>query len=348
MSSALKRALPLIISVLIGVLGAVGLVVVVDDNGDGRPDAIKVPIPGAVDVIADADGELDAAEQAEAGDPIAERQGPDVHEDLSDEVPAGVNGDEASLGLSQTFAPGLQAPQATGGAQRVSCDWRPVVNFSSRGGARPLIAVLHYTVSPNRPGTADLEVIRRLFNTPSFQASSNYLIDFEGNCWQLVREADKAWTQGNFNPRSISVEIIATGSESTTEWKASALIRRGILAALWRDVLKRNGLPLRFTNPVGCVVGRAGWTDHNSLECGNTHHDVQPAFPYRLFSKQLRGDVCGDRCKLKRRLRTRHERIHRKLREDPRCDVKTACEVIRTNNRRVHKRANRAHVDLSP
>jgi hypothetical protein len=65
------------------------------------------------------------------------------------------------------------------------------------------------------------------------------------------------------------------------------IFAKGILAALWRDVLRRNGLPLRRVNPVGCTVQRAGWTDHEALECGNDHHDVTPAFPYDVFQRQL-------------------------------------------------------------
>jgi len=184
----------------------------------------------------------------------------------------------------------LERP-SSGGAQSVSCATRYVRNRSSRGGTKPTMFVLHYTVSSNRPGTGDLDAIRGLFNSPSFSASSTYGIDFEGNCQQWVPESQKPWTQGAQNPRSISVEIIATGRESRAQWLASPLIRNGRLASLARDSMRRNGIPLTRVDPVGCGAP-AGWTDHDSLECGNSHTDVRPAFPYDVFTKQLRaGEV---------------------------------------------------------
>jgi N-acetyl-anhydromuramyl-L-alanine amidase AmpD len=183
----------------------------------------------------------------------------------------------------------LERP-SNGGAQNYACATRYVVNRSSRGGVRPTMFVLHYTVSGNRPGTGDLDAIRGLFNSPSFGASSTYGIDFEGNCQQWVPESQKPWTQGAQNPRSISVEIIATGRESRAQWLASPLIRNGRLAALARDSMRRNGIPLTRVDPVGCGAP-AGWTDHDSLECGNSHTDVRPSFPFDVFARQLRAGV---------------------------------------------------------
>jgi Putative peptidoglycan binding domain len=53
-----------------------------------------------------------------------------------------------------------------------------------------------------------------------------------------------------------------------------------------RDRLRARGPPLRRVDPSGCTP-RAGWTDHAAPECGNTHHDVLPNFPYDVLQRQL-------------------------------------------------------------
>ena len=251
------------------------------------------------------------------------------HEDLGDETPPGVPPEALERGEEQTREAKPGPPEPVGGAQNYSCPYRPVRNRSSRGGAKVRLAVLHYTVSPNRPGTGDMAAIRGLFDRRSFSASSTYLMDFEGHCWQLVPESQKPWTQGNLNPWSISIEIIATGRESRAQWLAAPIFRRGILASLWRDVHRRHGLPLRRGSAPGCGVTRTGWADHDQLGCGNNHTDVRPSFPYAVFQRQLTGPAalsCAEKVQAA---------LNRKLRPSPRLDVdgirgpKTAAAVRR-------------------
>lgn len=247
-----------------------------------EPIATPAPAPVPAPPKPDADNQVDRPSEAAR-----------THEDARDEKPPGVTEEEIEQGEEQSDRAerySLERP-SNGGAQSISCATRYVRNRSSRGGVRPTMFVLHYTVSSNRPGIGDLNAIRGLFNSPSFGASSTYGIDFAGNCQQWVPESQKPWTNGTQNPRSITVEIIATGRESRAQWLASPLIRNGRLAALARDSMRRNGIPLRRVDPVGCGAP-AGWTDHDSLECGNSHTDVRPTFPYDVFARQLRaGEV---------------------------------------------------------
>lgn len=162
------------------------------------------------------------------------------------------------------------------------CTTKLVGNFSSRSGITPRMFVLHYTVSGNRTGFSDMDAIWSWFNNSRSQASSNYLIDFEGHCYLMVSEASKAWTQGAFNSSSISIEFIATGSESAATWKGAGLAGLKKAAKVVADSIRRWDIPFRFVNPDGCTV-TAGITDHNRLECGNTHTDVEPNFPYAFF-----------------------------------------------------------------
>ncbi len=277
-----------LLATLVAIALTAGLVVAIDDTDqDGRPEHITITIgdgQAKQKVVADRDNDLERDEQSESAAVPPAREGVDVHEDARDETPPGVPAASAQKGLEQQTAPGKGPARPTGGAQNYSCPFRPVRNYSSRNGQKVLLFVLHYTVS--RPGS--LDAIRGLFNTPSFGASSHLGIEFTGRCQQWVPFSAKAWTQGNFNGRAESVEIIATGLETRAQWLASPHIRRGILASLVRDRLRANGLPLRLVDPDGCDVQQAGFTDHNRLECGNSHHDVSPNFPMDVFVRQVR------------------------------------------------------------
>lgn len=199
------------------------------------------------------------------------------HNGLRSENPAGLSAkqkdaaEEQQEALAKTDQLPIITPDAA--PQQRGCTTRLVQNFSSRRGVRPRVFVLHYTVSANRPGPSDVNAIAGLFDRPSFAASSNYVVDNEGNCLYIVRESDKAWTQAAANPISISVEIINTGHESTLAG-TTGLAKVGLVAS---DSLKRWEIPLQKGSVVGCVVKRPGIVDHNSLgACGGGHHDISP------------------------------------------------------------------------
>lgn len=232
---------------------------------------IEAPIPGDDPVI----------DQNQTQDSLDRPNGIDAHEDAKDETPPGVTPAEAKEVLEPVS--GVGEPKPLGGAELLTCPFQPVQNFSSRAGATVSEVVLHFTVSA--PGS--LDAIQNLFNTPSFAASSHIGLELNGRCEQWVKYGDKAWTQGSFNPVSVSVEIIARGTESKETWLNSAIIKQGLLASWVADRLKQFGLPPTRVNPEACTP-IAGWTDHNALECGNTHTDVQPNFPYGVFRDQVK------------------------------------------------------------
>lgn len=153
------------------------------------------------------------------------------------------------------------------------CKTELVQDYSSRNGVRPRAFLLHYTVSPNVPGWADVNAIVVLFNTWAYQASSNYVIDGEGNCAYIVRETDKAWTQAAANPVSISVEVIATGKEPA--YIAPAGMRK--LAMVISDALYRWKIPLQLGAFTNGVLTRPGVLEHDMLGvAGGGHHDISP------------------------------------------------------------------------
>lgn len=207
-------------------------------------------------------------------------------------------------------------PRPVGGAQSYSCrhDFSGHV-YSSRNGIKPSEFVWHWTASPNRPGWGDVLGIQAYFKS-THAASATYIIDFEGHCLQMVPFDQKPWTQLAFNPTSVSVEVIATGSEPTSVWMNSPLVKKGILADLTRDNLRRLGAPLRWVDPVGCNAP-AGITDHNHLECGNDHTDVAPygpprGFPLNYIIRQVKAGANADVAPKLERIRCRKINYYRK------------------------------------
>ncbi|MBD1877251.1 N-acetylmuramoyl-L-alanine amidase [Nodosilinea sp. FACHB-131] len=105
-------------------------------------------------------------------------------------------------------------------------------NFSSRAGAGIDSIVLHYTTASNVQST-----INHFLNpAPPCPAdprkkcpvSAHYIIDKNGDIYQMVRDTDKAWHAGNFNLKSIGIEHVAKKGDKFTqaqEKSSIALIR---------------------------------------------------------------------------------------------------------------------------
>lgn len=255
----------------------------------GRGFVVLADPPGpAAPVVADRDQQLEPDEQAEAARSAPDLAGNiDVHEDMRDETPPGVSYAELAAGAEETRELADQVlvqPVEPAGAQAYSCPDKLVRNRSALSGPR-VGTMLHFTVS--RPGSGN--VIWGLFNTPSFGASSNKLLELDGTCSTLVPDNLKAWAQGAANSAYFSIEIV-TNDLTREQWLAAPIIKRGILAALVRDLNRSVGAPLKLVDPVGCVW-TPGVTDHDRAECGNTHWDVGKNFPWDDFMRQVQRGV---------------------------------------------------------
>lgn len=223
---------------------------------------------------------------------------PMAHENLSAEVAGTPLAADPVARAAALEANELAARDTTSGPDRFSeprtlaafeqpgCVTKPVRNYSSRNGARPALLVPHYTVSANRDGWGDVDAIASYFNTSRAQASSHYIVDFEAHCAYLVSEQAKAWTQGWFNPWSISIEFIATGKEPDL---SEAAYRKG--AKVFAAAAKRWGIPIQPAIVDGCRIVRAGIIDHDALDCGNNHTDIRPFSVPKLirYTKQAAG-----------------------------------------------------------
>lgn len=276
------RPISAVLAIVLSSLLGIGLVVA-DDDGDGQPDRITVTAPTATPTVTPS--ATDVLEEAAAEQPPAAAPAGDVGHDLRAEpsAPGKHQGQARTEAIAENLAP-RGPPAARVFGPKCVVDYSGQV-YSDR--AHPATQfVLHYTVSSNRAGWSDVRAIQNYFKSTRV-ASAHYIIDFEGHCLKMVPLSKKAWTQGNANSASVSVEIIATGRETREQWLASPLIKYRKLARLARRVMDSAGFPLRRTNPVGCVFP-SGLTDHLRLECGNHHTDVAPNFPWRKFMRDLR------------------------------------------------------------
>jgi hypothetical protein len=292
----LKGVLGLLIAIITVIMGLV-TVSLIDDDGDGTPDRIVVNpkvladdeqvvvLPQDKATVIDEDRNLEAREQGDANTP---QSGIGLHEDLKDETPPGVTEAELDYGRersAQLAEDQLVEPREVGGAEQVNCINRFVVNQSALSQRRVGVA-LHFTVSP----FGSINVIHRLFNTPSFGASSNYGFEpITMECQRWVPDDRKAWCQGAFNSAYNCIEII-TNNLTRAQWLATPMFKTGRLAALVRQLSVKQGTPLKLVDPVGCVAV-PGITDHDRFECGNTHWDVGPGFPWDVFMRQVREGV---------------------------------------------------------
>lgn len=271
-----------VIAALAALIAAISATVIVtsDDDGSGHKTRTITVVVGSKQ----ASGDL----QAPRPDPGTASGEVPAASELRDESPPGVTQDQLDTGdENQTKLEKLVGePQPTGGSQNYSCrkDFSGHV-YSSRNGARVTEFILHYTVSPNVTGWGDVYGVQDYFKRTRV-GSATYILDFEGHCLQMTPTSEKPWTTGNANPISETVEIIATGRETRAQWLASPIFKKGVLAELVRDRLRARGLPLRFVDPAGCSYP-PGYTDHDHVECGNSHTDVSPAFPFDVFQKQL-------------------------------------------------------------
>lgn len=269
-----------LLALVAGALITLGVVELVDRDGDGRTDRVIINLGGHA---AQPGGVPAGPAKLKLNEPgvdvleAAKRNDAGGHIGADDETPPAVPTDELLAGARAqgraAQADGLPDLTPLAAPFQAGCSTRLVGNYSARSGVRPRIIVLHYTVSRNRPGRSDVDGITAYFNGRGSSASSHYVVDADGNCNYIVRETSKAWTQAGFNPWAISIEQIAYGDEGRYA-NAAGYAKLGRIV---RDAARRWKIPLRRGRVVGCSVIAAGIVDHRQLgRCGGGHNDVSP------------------------------------------------------------------------
>lgn len=84
-------------------------------------------------------------------------------------------------------------------------------NYSSRAGATIDTIVVHYTTAGTVYGTI------AHFKNPESNVSAHYIIDKNGDIYQMVKDGDKAWHARQANRSSIGIEHVAKVGDRLTE-----------------------------------------------------------------------------------------------------------------------------------
>jgi hypothetical protein len=325
--------------------GAIVVSIATDDTTTANrpaPENVVVKVNKAPD-----DGKPTTTIQVPA--PVVAQTDAALEDGLKDEAPAAapaaeIEAAQEQIGKVKTTLPPLPTAGASAGFR--GCVTRFVSNQSSRHGVRPIYQVLHYTVSPNRPGWSDVNAVVALFNVLRSQASSTFVLDAEGHCAYIVPIEAKAWTQAAGNPLSVSYEIINSGRESSFMGTPGY----SKLSSVMREVSRRTGIPMR-TGSV--ILGRSGIVQHKDggLAWGG-HVDITP-FSKSQVIKAVTTNTCStSTCKKAARtrsLRKRNIATHKTLR-DRNCGFPSKshgkCLFYNRRHLAIHRAAKKEHIRL--
>jgi len=151
----------------------------------------------------------------------------------------------------------------------------PSPNYSSRGGTAVRLIVLH-----TAEGALTYQSLGNFFANPSSGVSSHAGIDdTPGTIGVYVKRGDKAWTQANANPYSVSAELCAFAAWSPADWHAhpQMLVNCGAWIA---EESAAFGIPIRALSAAEAQGGAAGVCQHVDLGAsGGNHWDCGPGFP---------------------------------------------------------------------
>lgn len=92
-------------------------------------------------------------------------------------------------------------------------------NYSSRAGADINTIVVHYTTAGN------FESTKNWFLNPDSKVSAHYIIDKNGDIYQMVKDTDKAWHARQANRNSIGIEHVAKQGDQLTKAQEKSSIQ---------------------------------------------------------------------------------------------------------------------------
>lgn len=335
------------IVVVVGALSAAG---VLDDDQDApaAPILAQAPVPAAVAVDGpDANAEPDRAIEldAEARDVVKTI----VEDPERYDFGPGLRGTDETGPVAQHEGP-LASPSFPGCTTRIL-----PTNWSDRTVSMDQVdgIGLHYTAGLNRPGLSDMDGLTAFASSPSAGVSWHFLIDAEGHCYYSVPLGKKAWTIVAANSRTINIEVVQRGDESTYPAGSAGAAK---LRQVVRELSQRLDIPLRVGNLANCVPSPAGIVTHwQGGTCAGGHVDIKP-YSLEQVVAAIKADPCGDRCKARRRQRRvlearkrRHAQTHVDYQRE-RCrgrlhEVKAA-QLRRQECRAIKERGHRQHAGI--
>lgn len=154
--------------------------------------------------------------------------------------------------------------------------WIPSPNYSSRGGSGVRLIVVH-----TAEGARTIESLGSFFQG-NVQASSHTGADDKVNTLgEYVKRGNKAWTQSNYNPVAVAIELCGFASWSNAEWRNNHDNMLRNCAAWIAEEAKYYGLPITRLNSSQAQGSGRGVCGHNELGAGGGGHwDPGGGFPW--------------------------------------------------------------------
>ena len=159
--------------------------------------------------------------------------------------------------------------------------WHPSPNYSSRGGVKPRLIVVHTT-----EGATSNQNLANFICQSSAGVSYHVSVDSlaGGVCYEYVARGNKSWSVCNFNPAAVCgvfcTPLGASANWSRNTWltgQATALANMGAWVAEEAAIL---GIPLVALTSGQAQGGAAGVCQHANLgSAGCGHVDCGPGFP---------------------------------------------------------------------
>jgi N-acetylmuramoyl-L-alanine amidase len=161
----------------------------------------------------------------------------------------------------------------------------PSPNYSSRGGSGVRLIVLH-----TAEGARTIEELGNYFASSSSGVSSHVGADDKaGVIGEYVKRGNKAWTQGNANPVSVSIELCAFAGWSKAEWDKHPNMLEN--CARWiAEEAAYFGIPITKLSDSQAQGSGRGVCQHENLgSWGGGHWDCGGNFPMDRVLDMARG-----------------------------------------------------------
>jgi hypothetical protein len=163
--------------------------------------------------------------------------------------------------------------------------WIPSPNYSSRGGSGVRLIVIH-----TAEGARTIESLGGYFQGNVSASSHTGADDKPNTIGEYVSRGNKAWTQGNANPYSVSIELCGFASWSESEWRDNHPTMLRNCAAWIAEEAAHYGIPLKALTESEAQGGGRGVCQHADLGAsGGGHWDCGSGFPMDYVLDLARG-----------------------------------------------------------
>jgi hypothetical protein len=165
--------------------------------------------------------------------------------------------------------------------------WYPSPNYSSRGGAGVRLIVIH-----TAEGARTIESLGSWFANPSAQCSSHVGADDKaGTVGEYVKRPNKAWTQSEFNPVAVSLELCGFAAWDTAEWDRHPNMLDNCARWIAEEAAYWN-VPITRLTASQAQGSDRGVCQHRDLGSrGGGHSDCGDGFPMDRVLAMARGEA---------------------------------------------------------